>query len=81
MTIWNTNIDEAPKYGTEVIFWISSDKGFPDQTATFYYLPSSEFNLKLGRPEGWYWSDSEDILKRPDLVKGWIIYPQPPEVK
>lgn len=71
-------IETAPKDGTEVIFWVSSEGGFPDQVANFYYLPSSTLNLKLGRKEGWYWSDSEDPLKRPDLVKGWMLYPQPP---
>ncbi len=26
----------------------------------------------------WWWADTEDVLKRPDLVNGWMLYPQPP---
>lgn len=57
----------APKDGTELIFWVSSQKGFQDITANFYF-----------RDGAWWWSSTEDRLKRPDLVKGWMIYPQPP---
>ena len=59
--------ETAPKDGTELIFWVSSQKGFQDTTANFYF---SE-----GR---WRWADTEDVLKRPDLVNGWMLYPQPP---
>jgi hypothetical protein len=73
--------ETAPKDGTECIFWVSSDKGFPDMTANFYYAPDTELNRKIGIKEGWYWSSSEEPLMRPDLVKGWKIYPQPPVVE
>jgi antirestriction protein ArdC len=26
----------------------------------------------------WWWANTEDVLKRPDLVNGWMVYPQPP---
>jgi hypothetical protein len=29
--------ETAPKDGTELIFWISSQKGFQDTTANFYF--------------------------------------------
>lgn len=74
-------LNTAPTDGTEVIFWVSSEKGFPDQTANFFFMPDTELNRKVyGDKVGcWYWSESEEPLKRPDLVKGWKIYPQPPE--
>ncbi|TRZ98965.1 MAG: hypothetical protein D4R81_10030 [Nitrospiraceae bacterium] len=57
----------APKDGTELIFWISSQKGFQDTTANFYFAD-----------EQWWWANTEEVLKRPDLVNGWMMYPQPP---
>jgi hypothetical protein len=56
-----------PKEGTERIFWISSQKGFQDTTANFYFAERQ-----------WWWANTEDVLNRPDLVNGWMIYPQPP---
>jgi hypothetical protein len=47
--------------------WISSQKGFQDTTANFYVAEGQ-----------WWWADTEDVLKRPDLVNGWMLYPQPP---
>lgn len=82
---FNRDFKKAPKDGTEVILWISSDKGFPDMTANFYYLPVprskdlKKIYRKLGSKSGWKWSESGEPLKRPDLVKGWMIYPQPPK--
>ena len=84
---WNNNLDEAPKDGTELIFWVSSDKGFEDQTANFFYVDFEKhfkgkrnmFEFAYPDGDGWYWSHSGDKLKRPDLVKGWMIYPQPEE--
>ena len=29
--------ETAPKDGTELIFWVSSQKGFQDTTANFYF--------------------------------------------
>ena len=29
-------LEIAPKDGTELIFWVSSEKGFQDTTANFY---------------------------------------------
>lgn len=60
-------LETAPTDGTELIFWVSSDKGFQDITANFY--------CENGQ---WRWVSSGDVLKRPDLVRGWRPYPQPP---
>jgi len=62
-------LETAPKDGTELIFWVSSEKGFQDITANFYFHDGE-----------WRWASTEDPLKRPDLVKGWMIYPQPPDL-
>ena len=61
------SFETAPKDGTELIFWVSSQKGFQDTTANFYFSKGQ-----------WWWADTEDVLKRPDLVNGWMLYPQPP---
>ena len=60
-------LETAPKDGTELIFWVSSQKGFQDTTANFYFSEGQ-----------WRWADTEEVLKRPDLVNGWMLYPQPP---
>ena len=60
-------LETAPKDGTEPIVWVSSQKGFQNTTATFYVAEGQ-----------WCWADTEDVLKRPDLVNGWMRYPQPP---
>ena len=62
-------LETAPKDGTELIFWVSSEKGFQDITANFYFHDGA-----------WRWAATEDRLKRPDLVKGWMLYPQPPTI-
>lgn len=67
---WNTNLDKAPKDGRICIFWVSTDKGFEDQTANFYCHQNQ-----------WYWECDDSPLKRPDLVKGWVLYPQPPNAE
>ena len=67
MSEWKP-IKSAPKDGTLVIFWISSQKGFEDTTATFYC-----------HDRKWYWEYDDSPLKRPDLVNGWMLYPQPPK--
>jgi hypothetical protein len=67
MPVWKP-FKTAPKDGTLLILWISSQKGFDDTTATFYY-----------HARKWYWECDDSPLKRPDLVNGWMIYPQPPK--
>lgn len=59
--------ETAPTDGTELIFWVSSEKGFQDMTANFYFENGQ-----------WWWSTTGAVLQRPDLVKGWMRYPQPP---
>ena len=59
----------TPKDGTPVIFWLSSDT-FADTTANFYYDDGQ-----------WHWECDDSPLKRPDLVHGWMLYPQPPARK
>lgn len=53
--------------GTEVIGWLSSNKGFEDITARLIYINNA-----------WHWADSEEPVKRPDLINGCIIWPEPP---
>ena len=55
--------ETAPKDGSELIFWVSSQKGFQDTTANFYFADGQ-----------WWWADTEDVLTRPDLVHGWMRY-------
>ena len=38
-----------------------------DTTANFYFAEGQ-----------WRWADTEEVLKRSDLVNGWMLYPQPP---
>ena len=47
---------------------MSSEKGFEDITANFYCHART-----------WYWECDDRPLKRPDLVNGWMRYPQPPK--
>jgi hypothetical protein len=67
MPVWKP-FKTAPKDGTLLVFWISSQKGFEDITANFYY-----------HARKWWWECDDSHLKRPDLVNGWMIYPQPPK--
>ena len=74
--------DTAPIDGTEVLLWVSSEKGFEDCVASFYYVTkemADQCQAIYYVGEGWYWIDSESPLKRPDLVRGWKEYPEPPK--
>jgi hypothetical protein len=53
--------------GAEAILWLTTDKGFSDVSAHCY--------LKEG---SWYWADSHEIIKRQDLIRGWLPWPEPP---
>lgn len=62
------SMDTAPtEEGEEIIAWMSSDKGFPDQTAKLFYYNGA-----------WCWEQSEGPVKRPDLIHGWQPWPLPP---
>lgn len=63
------SMDTAPKTGELIICWMSGDK-FPDQTAVIYYD---------ARRESWCWYYSEDKIKRPDLLNGWMKWHEPPK--
>lgn len=73
--------EDAPTDGTEVLFWVSSQKGFQDTVAPFYYVTKEMADLCsfVYSDEGWHWSETEEPLKRPDLVRGWKEYPQAPK--
>ena len=43
--------ETAPKGGTELIFWVSSQKGFQDTSASFYFSEGQ-----------WRWADTEEVL-------------------
>jgi hypothetical protein len=57
-------IETAPE-NTKLIMWVSTDKGFEDTTANAYVFKGD-----------WYW-ECDTKVKRPDLIKGWMFYPQP----
>jgi len=60
--------ETLPKHnGAEAILWLTTDKGFADVSAHCY--------LKDG---AWYWFDSDEKIKRPDLILGWQPWPEPP---
>ena len=63
-------------HGTRVIAWLSSDK-FPDQTSELYYHPAESKKY----PEGWYWGCDDTLVKRPDLIRGVVPFPEPPVIK
>lgn len=48
------SFETAPKDGTELIIWLSSQKEFQDTTANFYFAD--------GR---WWWADTEEVLSVP----------------
>lgn len=69
-------IETAPRDGTEIIAWMTTDKGFGDITANIFWKDHGY---------GWVWANSYDhagynaIVKRPDLIRGWKLYPAPPQ--
>lgn len=74
--------------GSEVIAWMSSQKGFEDVTEKLIYidlaehLASEEMRDVLRKhwpKDGWYWANSEELVKRPDLIKGVMPWPEPPK--
>ena len=48
--------ETAPKDGTELIFWVSSQKVFQDTIANFYFAEGQ-----------WWWADAKEVLQRPNL--------------
>lgn len=74
--------EDFEKHGEEVIAWISSNKGFADVTARLFYIDLEQLpNLPTNvyPITGWYWGESEDPVKRPDLINGVKDWPKPPE--
>lgn len=72
--------EKFEKYGTRVIAWLSSDK-FKDMTAELIYIDNTDYPINVIEQypiTGWYWADSEEPVKRPDLINGCIWYPEPP---
>lgn len=67
--------------GTEVIGWLSSNKGFEDTTARLIYIEVDDIFKGTGiwPVTGWYWAESEEPVKRPDLINGVMPWPGPPE--
>lgn len=58
--------EKFEKQGTRCIAWMSSDKGFEDITTEVYYFRGC-----------WYWADGECPVRKPDLIKGMMLYPEP----
>ena len=77
--------EDFEKSGTEVIAWLSSDKGFQDITTRLIYIENDEKFKKAGVNiwpiTGWYWESSEEPVKRPDLINGVVPWPEPGEKK
>lgn len=61
-------IESAPKNGSTIIGWVSSENGFKDMSALFYY-----------RNDLWHWEGDNEPIKRQDLIHGWQPFPQPPK--
>lgn len=61
-------MSSAPRDGTEIIAWLSSDK-FADMTANIYWCDLNQ---------AWRWKTGS-IIRRQDLINGWQPYPGPPE--
>ena len=61
-----TPFKPAPKDGTLVIFWMSSENDYEDTTANCY-----------DHARTWYGECDDRPLKRPDLINGWMCDPQP----
>ncbi len=60
--------DSLPKQnGTEAILWLTTEKGFADVSAHCYLQDGS-----------WYWWDTDELIKRQDLIMGWQPWPAPP---
>lgn len=72
---WNQNINDAPIDGTELIFWIEGHNGLGDITANGYW--SNAHFSQRPPAAGWFFSDSHRQIKQ--IIKGWMLYPQPPE--
>jgi len=53
--------------GAEAILWLSTDKGFADVSTFSYFKKGS-----------WYWGETHEIIKRQDLIMGWLPWPEPP---
>ncbi len=64
---WRTTETLPKQNGAEAILWLTTDKEFPDVSAHCF--------LKEG---SWYWADSHEIIKRQDLIMGWLPWPAPP---
>jgi hypothetical protein len=63
------SLESLPKVeGTEAILWLTTNKGFPDVSAHCF--------LKDG---SWYWMDTHEVIKRQDLIMGWLPWPEPPQ--
>ena len=73
--------EDFEKHGTQVIAWLYSDKGFQDMTVRLLYidLEKGPAYQELYSVTGWYWGDSEEPVKRPDLINGVVPWPEPGE--
>jgi len=72
--------EDYEKDGTQIIGWVSSPIGFDDVTARLIYIEYNDNHKKTFPITGWYWADSEEVVKRPDLINGVIPWPEPPPI-
>lgn len=68
--------EEFEKHGTEVIGWVTNEKGFQDVTARLIYIDAPKVK-NIYPVTGWYWGESEEPVKCPDLIKGVKPWPNP----
>jgi len=78
MSEWQPK-EDYEKNGFEVIGWVSSNRGFADTTARLIYIDRDAAFGNIWPVTGWYWAESEEPVKRPDLINGVIPWPEPPK--
>lgn len=63
---WRKLDSEAEACGN-ILAWMSSQKGFEDIVVQLVFHEGA-----------WWWEEDMSIVKRPDLINGWMPYPAPP---
>jgi len=62
---WRTPETLPKQDGTEVILWLTTDKGFADTSAHCFL-----------KDESWYWMGTHEVIKRQDFIMGWQPWPE-----
>ena len=75
MTDWKPK-EEYEIHGQEVIGWITNDDGDNTTARLWYTCKKAPEHMTQWEP-GWYWAETEEIVKRQDLIRGVIPWPEP----